>query len=241
MKARITVFFLLSINISFYSQTDTVKQLDAPKAANKISIFNKYPPYIDTLSNTIILRNQKAPFSRKFLRANMFTLAAEAVAFGVLYMSPESFSKWDYQKKRVNEFSMHYKEAFTKPPVIDHDYWYINYVGHPYQGAYIYNTLRSQGANIWQSGVFTLGHSCLWEYAIEGGVERPSIQDLIVTPIGGILLGELFHVATVKMSKNGFRWYEIAFVCVFNPAYAFDNGFKFDKPKKSSAAISPEN
>lgn len=239
MRIQIALFLVLSIGTQSYCQTDTTKRLEVSKTTSKTSIFNKYPPHLDTTNNTIVLRNELAPFGRKFLRANIVTLAAEAVAFGVLYLSPETFSKWDPPKQRLSEFSVHYKEAFTQPPIIDKDYWYINYLGHPYQGAYVYNTLRSQGATKSQSSLFTLGHSFLWEYVIEGGVERPSTQDLIITPIGGVILGELLHIATVEMSKNGFKWYEVAFVCIFNPAYAFDNGFKFDRQKKSSIDAAP--
>jgi len=237
MKIRIVLISLLSIGIHSYSQTDTIKKLDSTTHTNENCKIRKYPPYLDTLNNTLVLRNQHAPFGRKFLRASGLVIAAEMVSFGALYSSPETFSKWD--PKKLHDFKLHYKEAFTMPPIIDHDYWYINYLGHPYQGAYTYNALRSQGANILQSSLFTVGHSTFWEYVIEGSEERPSIQDLIVTPLGGIILGELCHAATVKMSTNGFKWYEIAFVCVFNPMYALNNGFKFAKPKTSSVLISP--
>ncbi|MFN8286653.1 MAG: DUF3943 domain-containing protein [Chitinophagales bacterium] len=81
----------------------------------------------------------------------------------------------------------------------------------------------------WQSGLFSLGHGMLWEYVIEGGMEQPSVQDIIVTPVAGSLLGELFHFSTLRMSRNGFKWYEKLFVCVFNPMFALNNGFKTGK------------
>jgi hypothetical protein len=34
-------------------------------------------------------------------------------------------------------------------------------------------------------------HSLLYEFGIEALFERPSYQDLIVTPVGGLLLGAL--------------------------------------------------
>ena len=68
--------------------------------------------------------------------------------------------------------------------------------------------------------------SVVWEYVWEGGLEQPSIQDLIVTPLGGIILGELSHRATLAMRNKGFQWYEIILTCIINPAYALNNGFK---------------
>ena len=58
-------------------------------------------------------------------------------------------------------------------------------------------------------------------------------QNLITTPFGGILVGELSHVATIKMSKNGFYWYEVALVCLINPTYALNSKFKFKRHSKT--------
>jgi hypothetical protein len=201
---------------------------DSSSVPNKPIVFKKYIPYRDSISSKIILRNQEAPFGRKLLRASGLVFSVEATTYGLLFALPMSISKWD---KTKIDFGANYKMAFTHPPVVDKDLWYINYLGHPYQGAYTYNAIRSQGAKIWQSSLFTIGHSIIWEYGIEAGLERPSIQDLIVTPGAGILLGELFHFSTCAMAKNGFKWYEIAFVCIFNPMYAINNGFSFAQTK----------
>jgi hypothetical protein len=80
--------------------------------------------------------------------------------------------------------------------------------------------------------LFGLSQALLWEYGWEAGVEQPSIQDLITTPIGGAIIGEVMHVATLAMGKHGFTWYEIITVCALNPAYALNNGFRFNKPLK---------
>jgi hypothetical protein len=88
--------------------------------------------------------------------------------------------------------------------------------------------MRSQGATMLQSSLFCFAQSCLLEYVWEGGVQQPSIQDLIVTPVLGSLVGELSHVATVKMSKNGYAWYEKAIICFINPAYALITDLKLN-------------
>jgi hypothetical protein len=71
------------------------------------------------------------------------------------------------------------------------------------------------------------------KYVWEAGFEQPSIQDLMVTPIAGVLLGEAIHIATNVMSKNGFRWYEIVLVTGLNPAYAINNRFVFNREKQN--------
>jgi len=151
-----------------------------------------------------------------------------------LAIAPESLSKWSKKEKfQISSILHQYHESFTKPPVIDKDLLIVNYAGHPYQGGFYYNTVRSQGASVWQSSLFCLGQSFLWEYGWEAGLEQPSIQDLITSPLAGIIVGELSHVATIKMSKNGFRWYEVVLVCIINPAYAINNKFKFERPSKT--------
>lgn len=188
-------------------------------------------PYAAQLTDdgTIRLRNSEATFGRKVLRGGLLVHSTEALSFGLLAVLPSHISQW--QSLSAAEYGSNFRRAYTSPPVFDKDKWYLNYVGHPYQGAYFYNAVRSQDAKLWQSSLFTLGHVFLWEYVIEAGLEQPSIQDIIVTPLAGIALGEGIHCATMAMARNGFRWYEVAFVVVFNPMFALNNGFRFEVPK----------
>ena len=174
-----------------------------------------------------LLHHSEKPFGNKLILGSAYSLGYNAVIMTTLILSPESISQWD-RKEVFKGAAMkeQYRLTFTTPPVKDHDLFLVNYVGHPYQGSFYYNAVRSQGAPVWQSSVFTLMHSLLWEYVWEGGLEQPSIQDLIITPLGGILLGELSHRATLAMRKNGFQWYEIIATCIINPAFAINNGFK---------------
>ncbi len=191
----------------------------------------KTPPYLYDFK----LKRQNSSLGNKLLRGAAFC-AAYDLGIGVyLAYAPKDISKWDKFKMTSENFI----NAYTKPPVWDHDLWTTNYLGHPYQGGFYYNTMRSQGATIAQSALFSFGQSMIWEYVLESWMEQPSIQDIIVTPVLGSLFGELTHVATVKMSKNGFKWYEIAFVCAFNPSYAINNGFKTKRKLDSSLSYLP--
>ncbi len=188
--------------------------------------FVTFPPHLDTSKQGYKLRNQEAKFGRSFGRGLGIVFGYNTMITSILLTLPEDISKWN-KKNYGNQF----KKAYTNPPAVDHDKWYINYLGHPYQGTIYYNSMRSQGAKVWQSGLFCLGSVWLWEYTIEAGFEQPSVQDLIVTPGAGILLGELFHFSTVRMSRNGYKWYEKMFVCLFNPTFAINNGFKYAQKK----------
>jgi hypothetical protein len=190
---------------------------------------NRYPPYFDSQTNKFVLRNEKAKFGRKFLRGAGLIVSMQTLSYGLLFAVPESVSSWD--RSVLEHYGQNIKEAFTKPPVVDGDHWYINYLGHPFQGSYYYNAYRSQGAPFWQCALLSVAHSASWEYLIESGIERPSVQDLIVTPVVGSFMGEFFHFATMRMARNGFKWYEAATVCIINPMFALNNGFKFAKKK----------
>ncbi len=171
-------------------------------------------------------RNEDASFGKKLLRGIFINSAVNASMITVLLLSPKEFSMWsDDNRLKWYKIKEKYVNAYTKAPVIDHDLWITNYIGHPYQGSLYFNTLRSQGSTFIESSAYNMAQSVLWEYAWEGGLEQPSIQDLIVTPIVGTVLGELSHRATIRMRKNGFNWYEKVLVCIINPYYAVNNGF----------------
>jgi len=180
------------------------------------------------------MNHREKGFGSKIGWGTLYASGYNTIILSGLVFAPESFSKWENKEEKFKFSSImsQYKSAFTKPPVIDHDLWMTNYLGHPYQGAFYYNTVRCQGASVLQSSLFCIGHSLFWEYGWEAGIEQPSIQDMITTPLGGIIVGELAHVATISMSRNGFKWYEIVAVCAINPSYALNNGFRFNKPLK---------
>ena len=189
---------------------------------------NRFKPCLQA-DHSLRLRNQEGTFARKMWRGGLLVHGFEAVGYGILAALPSDISGWE--KGVFKQYGSNMRRAYTAPPVFDHDKWYINYIGHPYQGTVFYNAVRSQNAKMWQSALFTLGQVYVWEYVIEAGLEQPSIQDLIVTPISGILLGEGIHRATMAMAKNGFTWYEATAVVILNPIFAINNGFKFAKPK----------
>ena len=53
---------------------------------------------------------------------------------------------------------------------------------------------RSCGFNFYQSLLYSAAISTIgWEYGIEACMERPSIQDLFITPLVGSAIGEMFY------------------------------------------------
>ena len=107
----------------------------------------------------------------------------------------------------------------------DTDHWFHNFVGHPYGGSIYYNTVRVKGATPVQSFLFAGAMSLWWEYALEAMAERPSIQDIVITPVAGAVLGEFVHRTTVGMRANGTSILEKAFILVFNPTHLLQQGW----------------
>lgn len=132
-------------------------------------------------------------------------LGVGLVTVGVLYAMPESVTNWD-QDQRVEDLPNRWWKNVSRPPVWDKDDWAINYVGHTYCGGVYYQMARKSGYNQWDSFLYTTAMSTFfWEYGIEAFAERPSIQDLVVTPLGGWLYGEFAYRYEQRIEENDQR------------------------------------
>lgn len=115
---------------------------------------------------------------------------------------------------------------------LDNDQYSINQFLHPYGGSMYYGFARSAGLNFWESFLYSVGGSFLWEIA--GETTNPSLNDMIMTPIGGTFLGEpFFRMANLLLEdsdgKPGF-WRELA-AAVISPPLGFNRlifGNRFD-------------
>ena len=82
----------------------------------------------------------------------------------------------------------------------DDDHLNTNMFLHPYNGSLYFNAGRTNGYNFWQSELFAIGGSAMWELFMER--EYPSTNDIIATPIGGAALGEVFYRASDLILDN---------------------------------------
>ena len=98
------------------------------------------------------------------------------------------------------------KKNVTTGPVWDKDNFFLNYISHPYFGATYYVQARTAGYSIFGSFIYsTLVSTFLWEYGVEAFAEIPSIQDIIVTPVFGSIIGEGFYYSINKIKSNNYR------------------------------------
>ncbi len=168
------------------SQTDTVSSSEEPF---RLSIYER--PY--SLDENII--------DKKMLGRNTAALFGTGIGtMGLLYVMPSSFTNWEDDGKSPTK---KWWDNVSQAPVWDKDDLFLNYVTHPYAGAIYYMGARSAGANAVYSCLYSFALSTFfWEYGLEAFAERPSIQDLIVTPVAGSLLGEWFYKSKREIIKN---------------------------------------
>jgi hypothetical protein len=76
----------------------------------------------------------------------------------------------------------------------------LNYVWHPLTGAGMYVLSRGNRLGVVPAFAYALAGSTAWEYVIEFN-EKISVNDMIVTPLAGLALGEFFHKLALYVSR----------------------------------------
>lgn len=123
-------------------------------------------------------------------RDSVYVLSYQLVTIGILYVLPESISNWDDEQKEEYSLSTWW-ENVTNPHWDDDVHW-LNYLAHPYWGAAYYVRARERGFDERSAFWYSAAMSAAFEFGAEALFEQPSLQDLVVTPVGGVILGEYF-------------------------------------------------
>lgn len=182
---------------------------------------------------------------KKMLGRNTAALFGTGIAtMGFLYAMPSSFTNWEDDGKSPGK---KWWDNVSREPVWDSDDIFLNYVTHPYAGAIYYMGARSAGANAAYSFLYSLTLSTFfWEYGLEAFAERPSIQDLIVTPTAGALLGEWFYKSKRQIIENNYELCESQFLgktalMLMDPMTEISNYLWNDnKPMNNSFSLSSQ-
>ena len=169
---------------------------------------------IDTQIKTITNDVYALPYSLWDNRPNYKRLGQNTLlmygstflASGILYMMPESISNWDKESMSLNSVFSDWWKNVSAGPVVDKDDLFLNYITHPYCGAIYYMGGRSAGLNAPYAFLYSFVLSTFfWEYGVEAFAEVPSVQDLIITPVIGSLLGEAFYLAKRGIVANDYQ------------------------------------
>lgn len=156
-----TILFITAL--SAYSQFAIRKSVVTPKPADSLDI---------------------AYYSKK----NGWGAAAQVFSINMgLWAFNRYIAKQDYAYINIKTIRRNLKHSW----VWDNDDMGNNMFLHPYHGSLYFNSARARGFNYWESGLYSLGGSAMWELFMEN--EYPSFNDIIATPIGGLALGETLY------------------------------------------------
>lgn len=152
---------------------------------------------IRELKDTWVADMNTHPLQQQF-RAG---LVMGAGMMAVLFALPTDVTHWDPEKTK-KPFKA-WRDNVSVGAVMDKDDPFFNYIAHPYVGAAYYMQARTTGHTMGQSFGFAVFMSTIfWEYGFEAFAEKPSIQDLFITPIVGSLIGELFYKGYRAIENN---------------------------------------
>lgn len=168
---------------SIFMEDITVEELPMSKPA-KISIY-ELPASLTTKSND---------WPRLWVNTGVLATAYIGTLV-VLECLPEDATSWNRAEIQKDPwYTRWYNNVIKEGPAWDKDNPIFNYVLHPYAGAVYFMAARTCGFNFYQSLLYSACISTIgWEFGIEACMERPSIQDIFVTPLVGSLIGEGFY------------------------------------------------
>jgi hypothetical protein len=123
---------------------------------------------------------------------------AGVLAVGTTYywiVSDPNKQDWDYIN--IGDRSLNVQVKF------DNNMFRTNFLLHPLAGTMSYWLARANGLDIYESSAASILSSAAFEFLLEW-LEKPSINDLAVTPLGGIAAGEFFfHLGDYLNSAYG--------------------------------------
>ena len=257
----ISTLFVLYTSI-FAQQTDFVQQTDNGDLDNQITIKvtdstsvstykikDSLAASIDSIttiqkSDSISYPPQFRDFRRLGYNSAMF-FGATVVAFGVLWVMPESVTNWDKEEMKDKGIFWKWKENVKAGPVWDKDNWVLNWITHPYCGGIYYMTARSSGFTIIESfGYSAIMSTFFWEYGVEAFAEIPSIQDLIITPVIGSVMGEGFFYIKKSILRHdkkvlNSKFLGISSLFLIDPFNTILDGFGYKEKVKTQMNIAP--
>ena len=185
-------------------QSDIHRQIPSESVDILVQYFPLLPQNQDYVPMQINVNDSFDPRYGPIVDDTIYLQGVMLSAIGVLYLMPESLTNWSGAKLKEKSLWARWSEHVSSGPVWDDDAWAINYIGHPVSGAYYYTMARNDGMSTYESAAFsTLMSTLFWEYGYEAFSEVPSIQDIILTPLIGSLLGEELIVLQHKLDENG--------------------------------------
>ncbi len=190
-----------SIEVAYAGVTEFVPDTDA---ISRIPATKAVPPSIYTMPYSMC--GSYPNWHRMWINTAVLSGAFVSTLL-VLECLPEDATTWNRAELQKDPPTTRwFKNVFKRGPEWDHDNPIFNYVLHPYAGAAYFMAARSCGFSFWGSLLYSAAVSTVgWEFGIEACMERPSIQDIFITPLVGSVLGECFYRLKRHIVSHGYR------------------------------------
>ncbi len=120
---------------------------------------------------------------------HLLTLGEELAFLGAgiaWYAADEqrNLADWDFPS---------WEQRFTLDAwTFDNNHFPINWIGHPLSGSAYYAFPRANDHAVWVAFTYSFMTSFVWEFLVEFR-EKVSVNDLIATPVVGLVVGEFAH------------------------------------------------
>lgn len=154
--------------------------------------------------NLILTNTLEEPSFNRLGNQTKATFILSLATVGILFALPEDFTGWT--RSDIKHIDTRYNHNLGHRGMVwDPDNLWFNLVGHPYVGSIYYIAARKSGFDEFDSFLYSFAMSTFfWEMGVEGFAEAPSIQDIVITPGIGALLGEyLYHVEINIINNDG--------------------------------------
>ena len=95
-----------------------------------------------------------------------------------------------------------WKHFYEKDWEYDTDWYWTNFVLHPYQGSLYYTSGRNANFTPFESLLLSASGSLIWEYFCE--TNAPSVNDLVYSSVGAAFMGEMLYNLSYEMQNLGY-------------------------------------
>lgn len=215
---------------------------DAIDESKEVGLNSKGTSFIDKLTGeklapekAVAIYQTESKRQANYLRAGI-ELAIE-LGLGAFNYSRDSSNQRDWDIPTANQ-AFKDKILSTRGWSTDTNSINVN-DGHAFAGMFYYQTCRSNGMKSVESALCALVASSIWETAIEYH-ENASINDQVVTIIGGSVIGETLNIISRYMRYMGDSPAKRALGYVFDPMYAINHGMDKLNAKRNGKDLPPE-
>ncbi len=179
-----------------------------------------------SINKAVDLFENESPRKKNYLRTGIEIGVQLSAAMGIYYKNLV-FNQQDFDYSLKSGLK---GKFITGDAILFDDNDKMSNYGHTYAGVMYYQTARSNGFNSLESALITFASSTAWE--VLEYHEVLSINDQILTPIGGYVIGEAtYQVSCALIQKNSIAAKAIGYTINPNLAlnHAMDKAFKGNK------------